>query len=77
MGRSKRKMITITRTSPITGITHTTNLDMTQVQYDAALVEWGSGTLIQNAFPTLDADQREFIKSGIPPHEWDEFYGEE
>lgn len=35
------------------------------------------GALIQNAFPTLDADCREFIKTGITPAEWEEAFGEE
>ena len=32
--------------------------------------------LIQDAFPHLTADEREFIISGIPPHEWDELFKE-
>lgn len=29
---------------------------------------------IHEAFPYLTADEREFIISGIPPHEWDEIF---
>jgi len=32
--------------------------------------------LIQNAFPYLTADERDFIIYGIPPHEWDEILKE-
>ncbi len=31
---------------------------------------------IHEAFPYLTADEREFIISGIPPHEWDEIFKE-
>ena len=32
-----------------------------------------SGELIQNVMPDLDAEQREFIKTGISPEEWSVF----
>jgi hypothetical protein len=67
-------MVTITRHSPITGLKHITELDMTQEQYDAAYEAWQGGVLIQDAFPTLDADQREFIKTGMTPADWDVLY---
>jgi len=31
-----------------------------------------SGYLIQDAFPKLDADQREFLITGLLPEEWEE-----
>ena len=34
-----------------------------------------SGEYIQNVFPHLNADQREFIKTGITPQEWTEKFG--
>jgi hypothetical protein len=37
---------------------------------------WDTGELIQNAFPTLSADEREFIKTGISPEEWEAMFGE-
>ena len=37
---------------------------------------WQSGELIQNAFPELSADAREFIKTGISPEEWDAMFAE-
>lgn len=63
----------ITRTSPFTGEINTLDIDVTQSQIDA----WYGGELIQNAMPNLSADEREFIKSGIPSHEWDSMFGEE
>ena len=38
---------------------------------------WNAGALIQNAFPELSADEREFVKTGITPKEWDAMFGEE
>jgi hypothetical protein len=37
---------------------------------------WQSGALIQDAFPELSADAREFIKTGISPEEWDAMFAE-
>jgi hypothetical protein len=37
---------------------------------------WESGALIQDAFPFLDADRREFIMTGITPAMWNEMFPE-
>lgn len=37
---------------------------------------WNAGLLIQDAFPTLNADEREFIKTGITPEEWKAAFGD-
>lgn len=64
----------ITRTSIVTGKTRTLDLPVTEEQ----LKVWanGDGPLIQYCFPNLDADDREFIISGITPDEWDEAFTE-
>jgi|TARA_B100000131_G_scaffold240447_1_gene232745 hypothetical protein len=49
------------------------DINVTHQQIDA----WESGVLIQDAMPHLNADEREFIKTGITPEEWDETFGEE
>lgn len=36
-----------------------------------------SGIMIQEAFPDLTPDQREFLLSGSTPEEWDELFKEE
>ena len=64
----------ITRTSLISGITRTLDLPVTQFQLDNYHVK---GSLLQDAFPQLNADDREFIKSGITAEEWDEMFGGE
>ena len=59
--------------SPLSGIVHTREIDVTQEQLD----DWQSGTLIQNAMPHLSADDREFIMTGITPEEWSMLFKEE
>lgn len=63
----------IERCSPFSGKTRTKNIDVTQEQLDA----WRSGALIQDAFPHLSADDREFILTGITAEEWDEAFSDE
>ena len=58
----------ITRTSTLSGKTHSMEIEVTQEQ----LRSWRQdGVLIQNAMPNLSADEREFIMTGITPAEWD------
>jgi hypothetical protein len=40
-------------------------------EFNRCFQKWLDGELIQNAFPMLNADQREFIMTGITPKEWD------
>jgi len=57
----------IARTSQVSGITRTKDLDVTGAQL--ALFYEGQ-TPIQDCFPNLSADDREFIKTGITADEW-------
>jgi hypothetical protein len=59
----------LTRTSKLTGVTRTMNLNVTQEQ----LNEYQSGALIQDVFPHLSASEREFIMTGITDEEWNQF----
>lgn len=63
--------MTITRKSPLTGITRTKEIDVTIDQ----ILAWEMGELLQNAMPHLSADDREFIKTGISAEEWDQLFG--
>ena len=65
----------ITRTSPISGITRTKDIPVTQAQMD----EWNGPVKkhVQHIFANLSADDREFIFSGITAEEWDELFGPE
>ena len=56
----------VTKTSVHSGITRTLDLDVTFEEIAA----WQAGELIQVAKPRLDADGREFIKTGITPADW-------
>jgi hypothetical protein len=60
----------ITRKSLASGIIRTRDLNITPHQIDAYL----NGALIQEAFPQLDADDREFFKTGITSEEWDAMF---
>ncbi len=59
--------------SILTGKIHQRAIDITYDQYK----DWiNSNILIQDAFPHLSADDREYILNGITPEESKEFYGE-
>jgi hypothetical protein len=63
----------ITRTSQATGVTRTMDLPVTEEQ----IVMWATtSALIQDVFPNLTADQREFIVSGMTEDEWEQIFGE-
>lgn len=64
----------ITRTSLFTGKVHNLDLPVTESQLDAY---YGGTMLIQNAFPNLNADEREFIMTGVTAEEWRAAFGEE
>ena len=57
----------VTRTSALTGNTRTLDLNVTMEQMFAFV----NGALLQEAFPNLTAEEREFIKTGITAEEWD------
>ena len=59
-----------TKTSIQSGITRTLDLDVTLDEY----ASWRGGQLIQNAMPRLNADEREFIKTGVTTEEWEEMF---
>lgn len=67
-----KKRIKITRTSVLSDITRSMFLDITQEQLDA----YNKGALVQNVFPNLSADEREFLMTGITSFEWDEAFVE-
>lgn len=56
---------------------------MTGKPYETAIVrgedlfKYNHGTHVQNAFPYLSADDREFIISGVCPEAFDEMAGED
>ena len=60
----------IKRTSQVTGITRTRDIDVTKEQ----LVRWEAGALIQDVMGHLSAADREFIITGITDDEWQTLY---
>ena len=61
----------ITKTSLLTGKPFTMDLDITPDQLD----EYNKGEkLIQDVFPNLNADEREFIMTGYAPVDWDTIF---
>jgi hypothetical protein len=69
--------IIITRRSPFTGKLNQMEIPLTHKEYGKCATLWQTGMLIQDAFPMLDASQREFIKTGITPQEWDNMFGDD
>ena len=60
------------RLSPISGKINVMDLDVTKDQF----VAWEKGALIQDAFPNLTPDEREFLKTGVTRDEWDAMFGD-
>jgi len=66
---------TFTKISELTGKSHTKTIQ--DVTYEEVVNYYGSPTvLIQDAFPQLTNEDREFILTGITPEEWDNAFGE-
>jgi len=66
----------IRKKSMISGEYHTMDLNVTKEE----LARFEGGEHAQNVFPNLNADEREFLISGVTPEEWDEMivdYGDE
>jgi len=64
----------IYRISDLTGEANCRDLDVTYAQLE---LYYEFGVLLQDAFPNLTAEEREFIKTGITPEEWDEYFGKD
>ena len=62
----------ISKISDMSNKMHTMDIDVT----DEQLQDWREGTAIQDAMPNLTPDEREFIKTGITPKEWEEMFGD-
>lgn len=57
----------VRRPNMFTGKVRELELNVTQEQVN----RWQNGELIQNVFPDLSADEREFLISGMLPEEWE------
>jgi len=62
----------ITRTSRLSGVTRTMDLDVTEAQ----VLAFENGELVQRAFSHLTPGEREFILTGISEEEWEKIFGD-
>lgn len=60
----------VVRKSVFSGVVRERDLPITEAQYCLYL----NGAKVQDAFPNLDADDREFILTGITAEEWNETF---
>ena len=69
-------MVEVIRKSPLTGNINKMYLDITQEQ----IAEWNAPAkerrLIQDIFPNLNDDEREFIMTGYTVQDWRNLHGE-
>lgn len=61
----------VTKKSSISGKINSMELPITEAQLKAHQ----NGEFAQDVFPTLSAEEREFLISGITPNEWNEMFG--
>ena len=66
----------IKKISPLSGREYEMEIDITQEKLDYYESN-KNDILIQNLFPNLTIDEREFIKTGIPAEEWDDIFKEQ
>ena len=55
----------------IFGNINTMTLNIDEELFEKQLALWQDGMLIQDAFPMLNRDEREFIMTGLTPEIWD------
>lgn len=65
----------VTRTSQLTGVTRTKELDVSQEQLDR-YSDTERTELVQDIFTNLSAGDREFIMTGNTEQEWEEAFPE-
>jgi hypothetical protein len=66
-------MLLVVHRSRWTGHVAARELPITEAQIHA----WFNGALIQDAFPQLEAPEREFLKTGYTREDWVQMFGAE
>jgi len=61
--------ITVITGCPFCGLIH--EVEVNEMDY----LDWQDDVLVQDAFPYLDANEREMLISGICPDCWDKMFG--
>lgn len=72
-------MAHVTMTSILSGTISTRLLDIDEDQYEYWKLKRRMGMtckLVQDEFPNLSDEDREFLLTGITPQEWDSTFGE-
>jgi len=64
----------ITKRSIFTHDLNTMDIPITPEELIECQRKWEDGTLIQEAYSQLNADQREFLMTGATPEEWDKIF---
>lgn len=67
----------LTNVCQLNGKMYSMEINCTPEQLNAGRKAYRQGALLQNAFPFLNANEREFVKTGTPPHVWDQLFGKE
>lgn len=67
----------ITKTCILTSVQNTLDLPITLEQYERVVARHETGEYIQDIVPNLNADQREFLMTGILNDTWQERLGED
>ena len=67
----------VSRVHPFTGKVNTIELDISESEYRFAQTEMVRGALVQDAFHMLNADEREFLITGLMPGDWDYLFPDE
>jgi len=62
----------VTKTNRLTGVTNSMSLAITEEQIES----YKAGALIQDAFPQLTPDEREFMLTGFLPSEFEKRFPE-
>ena len=68
---------TVTIQSKWSGKPNTMDIPLTKDKLAEGYEAYRNGAHIQDAFPTLDVDQREFLLTGATPEEWDAMFPED
>lgn len=74
MNTMDNEMIRYTKKSIFTGDVNTLEIDMDPEEFRGALEAWQGGVLIQDAFPGLTNEEREFIMTGMTMGEWEKAF---
>lgn len=63
-------MLRVTRSSPLNGATNSMDLPISPDQLQEFCTGGPGGRKIQQIFPSLNSDQREFLQTGYTPDDW-------